>query len=47
MKKIYYGIIIGILMTMFIFMSLVVRNILGFIEDITIIFIKKTEELIL
>ena len=46
MKKIYYIIIIGILMVMFIIMSLIVKNILGFIEDITIIFIKKTEELI-
>ena len=43
MKKIYYIIVIGILMIMFIYMSLAVRYILGFIEDITIILIKKVE----
>lgn len=47
MKKIYYVIIIGILMIIFIFMSLVIKDILGFLEEITIIFIKKTEELLL
>jgi len=46
MKRIYYIIIIGFLMIMFICMSLVIKEILGFIEDITIIFIKKTEELL-
>ena len=46
MKKIYYIIIIGFLLIGFIFMSLVIKEVLGMIERFMIFFIEKTEELL-
>ena len=46
MKKIYYAIIIVFLLIGFIYMSLVIKEVLGMIEQITIFLIEKTEELL-